>query len=135
MRHLNPRQKGNPILEITATEVLNWIDQQIRTTEFADRALMAVQLNVQQPFRGGDRYHMETPSFTVMVSNIPGTRVQAKCLSDPSVRFREGPNGEQIRVPVNGTGWGRIDYLTEGRAWPSPVEEALRRVEERTRSQ
>ena len=41
--------------------------------------------------------------------------------------FREGPNGEWIRVPDDGA-WGRVDYLIEGRAWPSDTEITLERL-------
>lgn len=44
--------------------------------------------------------------------------------------FRPGPNGEKIRTPDAGSGWGRVDYLTEGRAWPSPLEQVLKRLGE-----
>ena len=41
--------------------------------------------------------------------------------------FRAGPNGEWIRVPDDGS-HGRVDYMTDGRAWPSDTEITLERM-------
>ena len=41
--------------------------------------------------------------------------------------FRAGPNGEWIRVPDDGS-HGRVDYMTDGRAWPSDTEITMERM-------
>jgi hypothetical protein len=43
-------------------------------------------------------------------------------VSDVPNGFRIGPNGEWIRIPQGPNwGWGRIDYMTNGRSWMKRV--------------
>lgn len=61
--------KLNPVIIISPDEVLAWLKEKAKEAGYGDRHVAAVQITVQNPFKGGDTYHQEVPELTLMVSN------------------------------------------------------------------
>lgn len=67
----------NPLIVVSADEVLAWLRERADAAGFADRETCAVQIMVEQPFQTGATFHHEVPRLVIMVSNIKGSRVPA----------------------------------------------------------
>ena len=67
--------KTNPLLIVSAEEVITWLRTKADEAGYADRSMSAIQISVDQPFEGGKTYHHEPPALVVMVSNIKDSRV------------------------------------------------------------
>lgn len=74
MTEVRENSGRNPLLIVSADEVGAWLRQKADEAGFADRALCAVQISVEQAFASGVTYHLECPKLVVMVSNVAGTR-------------------------------------------------------------
>jgi hypothetical protein len=57
----------NPILKISADEVHRWLREQADRLGYKDRAILAIQLMVEQPFGDGMIVHNECPALAVML--------------------------------------------------------------------
>lgn len=64
----------NPLIVISADEVAAWLRSKADEAGFGDRAMCAIQINVEYPFQGDTKFHGECPQLVVMVSNIKGDR-------------------------------------------------------------
>lgn len=66
--------KLNPRIVITTGDVLLWLRKIADEKGYADRALSAVQIQVQLEFGAGMKVHNEVPQLVLMVSNIANSR-------------------------------------------------------------
>ena len=63
----------NPLITVSADEVVAWLRKIADEVGYADRETRSFQLNVEHKFYA-DNYHHEAPSLTIVVSNIPNSR-------------------------------------------------------------
>lgn len=63
----NHGPSDNPILKISADEVHLWLRERADKLGYKDRAILAIQIVVEQPFGHQVTHHSECPALTVML--------------------------------------------------------------------
>lgn len=59
----------NPRIVVPPDELATWLRKQADEQGYGGRELVAVQIQVEQPFAEGASFHNELPTLVVMVSN------------------------------------------------------------------
>ena len=74
MKILHAETELNPVLMVEPMDVYKWLRQMVDDNGFSDRAIIAVQISVTQPFIEGRLFHHEVPTLACMVSNIKNSK-------------------------------------------------------------